>query len=189
MSSPSTRRTCRRRRSTIRIWRSSRSCSIYRRAAPIRCATPAIVRRTLSARAAAIAALLNGADGVEGTADDFDAFLASGNNLAGTPAKAGYPEHRRPRRHVPERRHAAVPRRVQRERRAGRCHVLGTRVQRAAAHCARLCVRTGDASAQAAGQRPAAGQRYGDQALDKDGTKHGRHGQTRTARLDKDGTA
>jgi amidase len=39
----------------------------------------------------AIAALLNGADGVEGTADDFDAFLASGNNLAGTPAKAGYP--------------------------------------------------------------------------------------------------
>jgi amidase len=39
----------------------------------------------------AIAALLNGPDGVEGTADDFDAFLASGNNLAGTPAKAGYP--------------------------------------------------------------------------------------------------
>jgi len=39
----------------------------------------------------AIAALLNGADGVAGTADDFDAFLASGNNLAGTPAKAGYP--------------------------------------------------------------------------------------------------
>ena len=39
----------------------------------------------------AIAALLNGTDGVAGTADDFDAFLASGNNLAGTPAKAGYP--------------------------------------------------------------------------------------------------
>jgi amidase len=39
----------------------------------------------------AIAALLNGADGVEGTADDFDAFLASGNSQAGTPAKAGYP--------------------------------------------------------------------------------------------------
>jgi amidase len=39
----------------------------------------------------AIAELLNGTDGVEGTADDFDAFLASGNNLAGTPAKAGYP--------------------------------------------------------------------------------------------------
>lgn len=38
-----------------------------------------------------IAAFLNGPDGVEGTADDFDAFLASGNNLAGTPAKAGYP--------------------------------------------------------------------------------------------------
>src|SRR3954453_758510 len=39
----------------------------------------------------AIAALLDGPDGVAGTADDFDAFLASGNNLAGTPAKAGYP--------------------------------------------------------------------------------------------------
>jgi len=39
----------------------------------------------------AIAALLNGADGMAGTADDYDAFLASGNNLAGTPAKAGYP--------------------------------------------------------------------------------------------------
>ncbi len=39
----------------------------------------------------AIAALLNGVDGLPGTADDFDAFLASGNNLAGTPAKAGYP--------------------------------------------------------------------------------------------------
>jgi amidase len=39
----------------------------------------------------AIAKLLNGVDGVEGTDDDFDAFLASGNNQAGTPAKAGYP--------------------------------------------------------------------------------------------------
>jgi amidase len=39
----------------------------------------------------AIAELLNGADGIAGTADDFDAFLASGNNLAATPAKAGYP--------------------------------------------------------------------------------------------------
>ena len=39
----------------------------------------------------AIAALLNGADGIAGTSDDFDAFLASGNSLAGTPAKAGYP--------------------------------------------------------------------------------------------------
>jgi len=39
----------------------------------------------------AIAAMLNGPDGVAGTADDFDAFLASGNNRAGTPAKAGYP--------------------------------------------------------------------------------------------------
>jgi amidase len=39
----------------------------------------------------AIAALLNGADGVSGTADDYDAFLASGNSQAATPAKAGYP--------------------------------------------------------------------------------------------------
>jgi amidase len=39
----------------------------------------------------AIAALLNGADGVQGTPDDFDAFLASGNSQAATPAKAGYP--------------------------------------------------------------------------------------------------
>jgi amidase len=39
----------------------------------------------------AIAALLDGLDGMPGTDDDFDAFLASGNNLAGTPAKAGYP--------------------------------------------------------------------------------------------------
>jgi amidase len=38
-----------------------------------------------------ITALLNGPDGKAGTSDDFDAFLASGNNLAGTPAKAGYP--------------------------------------------------------------------------------------------------
>ena len=38
-----------------------------------------------------ITALLNGPDGIQGTTDDFDAFLASGNNLAGTPAKAGYP--------------------------------------------------------------------------------------------------
>src|SRR5262245_65133761 len=36
-----------------------------------------------------IDALLNGPDGVPGSADDYDAFLASGNNLAGTPAKAG----------------------------------------------------------------------------------------------------
>jgi len=39
----------------------------------------------------AIAKLLDGVDGIAGTDDDFDAFLASGNNLAGTPAKAGYP--------------------------------------------------------------------------------------------------
>jgi amidase len=39
----------------------------------------------------AILALLNGPDGSPGTADDYDAFLASGNSLAGTPAKAGFP--------------------------------------------------------------------------------------------------
>jgi amidase len=33
----------------------------------------------------------NGADGIQGTADDFDALLFSANNGAGTPAKAGYP--------------------------------------------------------------------------------------------------
>lgn len=39
----------------------------------------------------AIAAALNGPDGLPGTADDFDALLFSGNSGAGTPAKAGYP--------------------------------------------------------------------------------------------------
>jgi amidase len=39
----------------------------------------------------AILGLLNGPDGQPGTADDYDAFLASGNNLAGPPAKAGFP--------------------------------------------------------------------------------------------------
>jgi amidase len=39
----------------------------------------------------AIAAVLNGADGVAGSADDYDALLFSGNSGAGTPAKAGYP--------------------------------------------------------------------------------------------------
>jgi amidase len=39
----------------------------------------------------AIAAVLNGPDGVAGTGDDFDAMLFSGNSGAGTPAKAGYP--------------------------------------------------------------------------------------------------
>ena len=34
---------------------------------------------------------LNGADGIPGTADDYDALLFSGNSGAGTPAKAGYP--------------------------------------------------------------------------------------------------
>lgn len=33
----------------------------------------------------------DGPDNVKGTADDFDAILASANNFAGTPAKAGYP--------------------------------------------------------------------------------------------------
>jgi len=39
----------------------------------------------------AIAKVLDGPDGVAGTADDFDALLFSGNSGAGTPAKAGYP--------------------------------------------------------------------------------------------------
>jgi amidase len=39
----------------------------------------------------AINAVLNGADHLPGTADDFDALLFSGNSGAGTPAKAGYP--------------------------------------------------------------------------------------------------
>jgi amidase len=39
----------------------------------------------------ALDAVYNGADGVRGTADDFDAILASANSFAGTPAKAGYP--------------------------------------------------------------------------------------------------
>jgi amidase len=39
----------------------------------------------------ALDGVYNGPDGVRGTADDFDAILASGNSLAGTPAKAGYP--------------------------------------------------------------------------------------------------
>jgi len=39
----------------------------------------------------AILAILNGADGKQGTADDYDALLFSGNSGAGTPAKAGFP--------------------------------------------------------------------------------------------------
>src|SRR5262245_17330230 len=39
----------------------------------------------------AIAAVLNGPDGLPGTSDDYDALLFSGNSGAGTPAKAGYP--------------------------------------------------------------------------------------------------
>jgi amidase len=40
---------------------------------------------------AAIAAVLNGPDGIPGTADDYDALLFSGNSGAATPAKAGFP--------------------------------------------------------------------------------------------------
>ncbi|HKW03384.1 MAG TPA: amidase family protein [Vicinamibacterales bacterium] len=36
-------------------------------------------------------AVYNGPDGIRGTPDDFDAILASANNFAATPAKAGYP--------------------------------------------------------------------------------------------------
>jgi amidase len=39
----------------------------------------------------ALDAIYNGADGMKGTGDDFDAILASANSFAGTPAKAGYP--------------------------------------------------------------------------------------------------
>ena len=39
----------------------------------------------------ALDAVYNGADGVRGTADDFDAILFSANSGAGIPAKAGYP--------------------------------------------------------------------------------------------------
>jgi amidase len=39
----------------------------------------------------ALDGVYNGPDGIKGTADDFDAILASANSFAGTPAKAGYP--------------------------------------------------------------------------------------------------
>jgi len=39
----------------------------------------------------AILSVLNGPDGMPGTADDYDALLFSGNSGAGTPAKAGFP--------------------------------------------------------------------------------------------------
>lgn len=39
----------------------------------------------------ALDTVYNGPDGMRGTADDFDAILASENRFAGTPAKAGYP--------------------------------------------------------------------------------------------------
>jgi amidase len=39
----------------------------------------------------ALDSVYNGTDGIQGTADDFDALLFSANNGAGTPAKAGYP--------------------------------------------------------------------------------------------------
>jgi amidase len=39
----------------------------------------------------ALDAVYDGPDGIRGTADDVDAILASANNFAGTPAKAGYP--------------------------------------------------------------------------------------------------
>lgn len=39
----------------------------------------------------ALDGIYNGPDGIPGTADDFDAIVLSGNNQAGTAAKAGYP--------------------------------------------------------------------------------------------------
>jgi amidase len=48
-----------------------------------------------------IDALLDGADGVAGTADDFDAILFPQNRGAGAPAKAGYPSVAVPAGFVP----------------------------------------------------------------------------------------
>jgi amidase len=53
----------------------------------------------------ALDAVYNGPDGVAGTADDFDAIILSGNNQAGTAAKAGYPSVSVPGGFVP----AAAP--------------------------------------------------------------------------------
>jgi amidase len=50
---------------------------------------------------AALDGVYNGPDGIPGTPDDFDAILASNNNLAGTPAKAGYPSVTVPAGFVP----------------------------------------------------------------------------------------
>lgn len=50
---------------------------------------------------AALDTVYNGPDGMPGTPDDFDAILASNNNLAGTPAKAGYPSVTVPAGFVP----------------------------------------------------------------------------------------
>ena len=88
----------------------------------------------------AILALLNGPDGNPGTADDYDAFLASGNNLAGTPAKAGFPSTSF-RRRVPERRDAGVPGRIQCERWSCRRDLLRPCVQRAALSASRTRAR------------------------------------------------
>lgn len=53
----------------------------------------------------ALDAVYNGADGMQGTADDFDSILFSANSGAGTPAKAGYPSITVPGGFVP----AAAP--------------------------------------------------------------------------------
>ena len=50
-----------------------------------------IVLKTSARSRGAILSVLNGADGMPGTADDYDALLFSGNSGAGTPAKAGFP--------------------------------------------------------------------------------------------------
>ena len=74
--------------------RSSRSCRIrstFRRAVPIRRSTPASRAQDIVLSRGALDSVYNGADGQQGTADDFDALLFSANNGAGTPAKAGYP--------------------------------------------------------------------------------------------------
>ena len=64
---------------------------ISRRAAPTRSAITGIGLKISCDRAVRLRSCLDGPDGMPGTADDFDAFLFSGNSGAGTPAKAGYP--------------------------------------------------------------------------------------------------
>ena len=100
----------------------------------------------------------NGADGIQGTADDFDALLFSGNSGAGTPAKAGYPSITVPGGFVPPARADREPLPVGRD-------LLGPRVQRAAVDRARVRLRAGDQASPAAGQHAATAERHGATAV------------------------